>query len=154
MITPRWIQRELKLIHPMYFAIFNPHVRTKTSMSYGKGRWQIRKWIGAYPKKLDLWDTSASKNIMTICKETYNSDKGLHDTGYEEIDMRVIYAIRKSHWWKLNWKEKIADMDWRNEKMERDAIKELDYQSRHISKLVWRKLHEPTVILSGKEWKV
>jgi len=151
MICPNYIQKELKKIDGTYFAVFNPCV--KGGMSNGKGRWEVRKWIGVHPKRLDLWDTDMSEVIMVICKEEM-TDEGLIDAGYEDVDRRIITAIGKSHYWKLDYKKKIADLDWHNEKMEREANSELEYQSKYVAKRVWRGLHEPTVHLSGKEWKV
>jgi len=137
-IAPRYIQKELSLINSMYFGVYNPE----------KHRWQIRKWKGVYPKKLSLW-REFSENILTIRREEM-TDEGLIDAGYMEIDMRTIDAIRKSHWWKLQWKKKIAEMDWRNEKRERQAQEQMEYESKYAAKRIWRAMHEPTVHQSGK----
>ena len=151
MIAPYYIQKELGLIDKNYFAVYNPQV--KGGMSTNKGRWQVRKWIGVYPKRLDLWDTDMSEAIMTICKEEM-SDRGLVDAGYEDIDERVTTAIRESHWWKLRWKKKIEAVDWHNEKLERQANAELDYQSKYVARRAWHIEREPTVHLSGKDWRI
>jgi hypothetical protein len=90
---------------------------------------------------------------MTVCKEEM-TENGLEDVGYEALDMRVVTAIKKSHWWKLQWKKKIEEIDFRNEQKKRKADLEIDYQSKHVAKKIWRHLHEPTVTLSGKSWKV
>ena len=154
MICPRYITQELKAIDSMYFAVFNPCIIERKSMSAGRGRWQVRKWVGNRPKRLDLWNCYGySEVIMTICKEEM-TDRGLTDVGYEDIDRRVIDAIRESHWWKSDWKRKVADIDWNNEKLERQANAELDYQSKYVAKRVWRSWREPTINLSGKEWKI
>ncbi len=148
MITPNYITQELKAIDSMYFAVFNPYV--KNGMSAKKGRWQVRKWIGVFPKRLDLWNCHGySEIIMTICKEDM-TDRGLVDVGYEDIDRRAIDAIRASHWWKSDWKRKVADIDWRNERMVRATNAELDYQSKYVAKRVWRNWKEPTINLDGK----
>lgn len=143
MLTPNWVQKELSLINPMYFAVYNPE----------EGRWQIRKWAGIFPKKHSLWK-EFSENILTICKEEYTDTSGLQDVGYMNIDMRTIDAIRESHWWKLDYKRKIQELDMRNEKRDRQSSEELDYEGRYAAKRIWRNLHEPTVHLSGKEWRV
>lgn len=154
MLTPRYIREELKLIDSLYFAVFNPHIRDRKSMSYGRGRWQIRKWIGTTPKRLDLWSCHGrSKIIFTICREEM-TDMGLVDAGYKELDRRVITAIQKSNYWKAQWKEKIAEMDFRNERQRRLANSELDYQSAYFAKKMWRFKHEPTINLSGKRFKI
>lgn len=132
----------------MYFLIYNPRIRERKNMSYGKGRWQVRKWVGIYPRKLSLWNTDMSEVIMTICKEEM-SENGLIDAGYEKVDIRVIDAIRESHWFLLKAKEKVAAMDWRNEKRVRFINDELDYQSKYVAKRVWRDWREPTVNLDG-----
>ena len=152
MLAPDYIQRGLRGIDSMYFAIFNPCILDRKSMSAGRGRWQVRKWGGIHPKRLDLWDTE-SEVIMTICKEEM-TDRGLVDPGYEEMDIRVVTAIRKSNHWKNQWKKKIAELDWSNEKLERQANDELDYQSKYVARQAWHMEREPTVNLSGKEWKV
>jgi len=153
MLAPAYIQRELQLIDPLYFIVYNPCITDGINMSFGKGRWQIRMWSGVYPKRLDLWNTDASEDILTICEEEFTQERGLHDTGYLEISMADIHAIRKSHWWKLRWKEKIAALDERNDKKETASDEELNYQSKYVAKRIWRHLHEPTVNLSGKEWE-
>ncbi len=142
MTAQSFIQRELRLIDKNYFAIYNDTKR----------RWQIRKWLGIYPRKLYLWK-EFSENILTIRKEEM-SDEGLRDIGYEGIDMRVIHAIRESHWWKLKWKQKIAEMDFRNARKEKQMMEQFDYESKYAAKRVWRSMHEPTVHLSGKSWRV
>ena len=150
MLTPIYIQKGLGLIDKCYFAVFNPRVRG--GMSANRGRWQVRKWKGGYPKRLDLWNTDMSEVIMTICKEAVTEASGLIDVGYEEMDRRVITAIRKSNWWKLDYKRKIADMDWRNEKKERQANAQLEYEAKAASKSIYRVMHEPQVYGSGKDW--
>ena len=149
-----YIQEELKLIDRQYFAIFNPRIRDRKSMSYGRGRWQIRKWTGVRPKRLDLaFCYGYSEIIFTVCQESVTNE-GLVDVGYEALDRRVITAIRKSNYFKNKWKQKLAAMDWRNEKKRRFAEAELEYESRYAAKRIWRNLHEPTVHLSGKEGRV
>ena len=139
MIAPRYIQRELAGIDSLYFGVFNPRIRDRKNMSYGKGRWQIRRWTGVSPKRLDLWDCHGySDIIMTICKEEM-SDGGLIDAGYEEIDRRVITAIRESNHWMADYKRKIAEIDWNNENLERRAKAEFEYESRYVAKSLWRK---------------
>jgi len=154
MIACNLIQRELRLIDSMYFAVYNPHISDGKSMSCGKGRWQVRKWAGVFPKRLDLWDCYGySEVVYTMCKEEM-TDLGLVDAGYRQMDMRAIADIRKSDWFLANWEREIAEMDWRNEKRSRFEEAELDYQSQYYAKRIWRVRHEPTIILSGKEWRI
>ena len=153
MNVPLWVKKELEMINPMYFAVFNPCIQDRKNMSCGKARWQLKKWNGVFPKNIRLWDTDECELIITICKESV-TENGLVDAGYEEVDMRAIDAIRESHWWKLDWKRKIAELDWRNERKERFAESELNYQSKYVAKRIWRSRHEPTVHLSGKKWKI
>jgi len=138
----------------MYFAIFNPYVRD-SKISYGKGRWQIRMWKGTYPKRLDLWNTDASEVILTICNEQFSEVMGGYDAGYEEIDQRVITAIRKSNWWKNQWKKKVAEIDWSNELLERQANQRLEDESKMVAKRIWHADREVDVFLDGKceAWK-
>jgi len=150
MNVPYYIQKELDLVNPMYFAVFNPYVQG--GMSNGRGRWQIRKWKGVYPKRLDLWNTDMSEVIFTICKETM-TENGLIDDGYQEIDNRAIIAMRESHWWKIQWKKRVEDIDWKNEKRQRQADAELEYQAKYMAKKIWRIQREPTICLGGKEWR-
>lgn len=137
MICPQYIKKELSLIDSTYFAVYNPE----------KHRWQIRKWKGVYPKRLSLW-REFSENILTIRREEM-TDEGLIDAGYMDIDMRTIDAIRQSHWWKLKWKQNIQELDWRNERKERQAQSQFEYESRYAAKRIWRAMHEPTVHQSG-----
>lgn len=152
MLAQSYLQRELRGIDSMYFTVFNPCIVDRKSMSAGRGRWQVRKWCGIFPKRLDLWNEE-SEVIITICKEEM-TDRGLVDAGYEDIDERVVSAIRKSHWWKLDYKRKLEAVDWNNEKLERQANAELDYQSKYVAGRAWHMEREPTVHLSGKEWRV
>jgi uncharacterized protein YdaT len=138
MTVLNFIQRELRLINEMYFCVYNPE----------KGRWQVRKWQGIFPKRLSLW-REFSENILTIRREKM-TDEGLVDDGYMDMDMRTVDAIRASHWWKLRWKKKIAEMDWRNEMREQKADEEMEYQSKYTARRIWRHMHEPTVHQSGK----
>jgi len=153
MKASRLIQSELKLIDGLYFAVYNPHISDRKSMSCGKGRWQVRKWIGVIPKRLGLWDCGYSEVIYTICKEEM-TDLGLVDTGYRPMDMRAITDIRESDWFLDNWEREIAEMDWRNEKRIRFEGTELDYQSKYYAKKIYRIRNEPTINLSGKEWRI
>ena len=150
MNAPRYIQKELKAIDSLFFAVYNPYV--ESGMSYGRGRWQVRKWRGVHPKRHDLWDIE-SDVIMTLCKEEV-TDEGLVDVGYEKIDRRVITAIGESNYWKANYKKKLQEIDWNNENLERKAKVELEYESRYMAKSIWRKMKEPTVFLNGKSWKI
>ena len=154
MSAPKYIIQGLEAIDSQFFAVFNPCIKERKNMSFGKGRWQIRKWNGIHPERLDLWDCYGySDVIMTICREEVTED-GLIDAGYEEMDWRVVTAIRESNYWKAQWKKKIADMDWRNEKRERQAQAQFNYETKYAAERIWRNYHEPTVHLSGKEWKV
>ena len=148
------MQRELRLIDGLYFAVYNPMITDGKSMSCGKGRWQIRKWVGCIPKRLSLWDCHEySEVIYTICIEEMTPD-GLIDSGYEPLDMRIIADIRKSDHWKANSKRELEEMDWRNERHGRFEEAELEYQTRYYAKKIWRIRREPTINLSGKEWEI
>jgi len=154
MNVSRFINKELKLIDSMYFCVFNPLIKDRKSMSWGKGRWQVRKWIGVFPKRLDLWDCYGySKAIITICREEI-TEEGLIDAGYKDVDRRVITAIQKSNYWKADYKRKLAAIDSHNERLERQGMEQLEYESKYAAKRIWRSLHEPTVHLSGKEWRI
>lgn len=153
MIAPSSIIQGLKAIDILLFAVFNPCIKEGKNMSFGKGRWQVRKWTGNIPKRLDLWNCYGySDVIFTICKEEM-TDEGLIDAGYKEMDMRVITAIKRSNHWKADYKKKIEDIDWNNEMLERKAKEQLEYESRYMAKKIWRNLNEPTVFLSGESWK-
>lgn len=141
MLTPKWFNKELELIDPMFFCIFNPSIE----------RWQIRKWKGVYPKALHLWDTDASELIFTVTIEDYTEDDGfIADAGYKDLDMSEIHAIRKSHWFKLKWKKRIAEIDWKNEMLERRANQRLEDESKMAAKAIWRHYREPTVDYGGR----
>jgi len=154
MLAPKYIREGLRAIDSLYFAVFNPQVKEPKSMSYGRGRWQVRKWVGTRPRRLDLWNCRGySEVILTICKEAYSQERGLYDAGYEEMDWRIITAIGESNYWKNQWKKKIADMDWQNERKRKQAEEQLEYESKYAAKKIWRWKHEPTVHLSGKSWR-
>lgn len=153
MITPLWFDKELKLIDPMYFAIFHPHIKSGTSS--GKARWQIRKWLGVFPKRKDLWDTDMSELIFTICDEQV-VDGGLEDVGFVDLNMEAIVAMRESHWWKLDWKRKVEAIDWNNEQLERKANITLEEEGRMAARRIWHANREKDVFLDGQcnRWRI
>lgn len=154
MTAPKYITQGLKAINSLYFAVYNPKINEPKNMSNGKARWQIRKWTGNNPKKLDLWNCYGySEVIMTICKEAV-TDEGLIDIDYQDLDVRVLTAIKKSDRWKEDYKRKIEEIDWNNESNERKARSECEYQSKYIAKKFFQQMNEPTVFLSGKEFLI
>lgn len=110
-------------------------------MSFGKARWQVRKWI-CRPQQPSMWNRSNSKTLFTICKEMFD-DRGLYDAGYKSIDIRAVQEIRESNQWKLKWKEEVAKIDYNNEMLERRANQRLKDESKMAAAAIWRNYHEP-----------
>lgn len=149
MYAERWIQKELELINPMYFAVLNPHIDERINPSYGEQRWQIRKWLGVFPKRMGLWNTDASETILTLCDEAL-VDGGIQDIGYVEIDMQAIHTIRESHWWKLRWKQEVAAIDWHNDQLEIKANASLEEEGKMAARRIWHANREKDVFLDGQ----
>lgn len=131
-----YIQKDLKCIDPNYFAVFN----------YKNKRWEIRKWLTQYPRRggRAYW-LDNSKLIFIVRQE----DEDGYDCGYEPLDMRVISALQKSHWFKLRWKKELARIDRNNERLTEQADREMELQSRDMARAIYKYYREPSVFLGG-----
>lgn len=129
-----YVQKELELIHPLYFSIFNEENQ----------RWHIRKWNSVFlaNHKIVNWKF-ASINILTIRKENETGS----DIGYMPLDMRAIKAVRLGLWGARNVKRIKQEVDNANQYNEEKADQELDYVSRYMAKNIWHKFQEPSVFI-------
>ena len=120
----RWIQRELKLINPLYFAVFD-----------GK-KWRIRKWQSIHPlnHRIECWQIN-SKNIMSV--------------PYGMLDRRAIDAVREGLWNALNAKKILLEIDRANDRQIYKAEIEDNLIARELAKSVWKHYREPSIFLNG-----
>ena len=124
MRAARWIQRELSLINPLYFAVWD------------KYQWRIRKWRSIHPlnHRIENW-LIASTNIMSI--------------PYEMLDRRAIDSVREGLWNALNAKKILQQIDAENDKQIYSAEIEDELIARELAKSVWHHYQEPTIFLNG-----
>ena len=137
MNAERYIQKELKCIHPAYFAVYN----------YENKRWEIRKWTGRKHKNPSRYDWMNNSKLIVIVRQ---EDEHGRDIGYEPLDMRIIKAIKKSNWLKVQWKERLVDkIDRNNERLMEQADAEIELLSRDMAREIYRYYREPRVFLGG-----
>ncbi|MBW1975272.1 MAG: hypothetical protein JRI45_06840 [Deltaproteobacteria bacterium] len=156
MLAPRYIQRELRLVHPDYFAVFDPHPRVivlddpdgvSLKVIDPFGRWLIRKWMRLFPidRRLDTWKFN-SGHILTITRENEIGQ----DIGYLSLDMRAVHAVKEGLYHARNAKKLLAKIDQHNSDLEEKNEQEDWYLHRYAAKCIWHRYREPTVVLGGK----
>jgi len=149
MKAPRYIQEELKLINPQYFAVHDPSPRLY-SVEEGfltvdtRGRWLIRKWKYTHPysQKLDTWRFNSTP-IMTLCQESATGQ----DIGYEPLDMRAVHSVRQGLYNARHAKELLLSIDKSNDDLVAKAEAEEEYIFRYAAKQIYKHFREPTVFL-------
>lgn len=126
-----WVQKELSLIDPLYFAVWDTP----------NWCWRVRKWTSTHPidHKLTLWE-SRSENVTKL-------------PIMEEFNMEFINSMREGLYWARNAKYLLQEIDESNARLEERENEEQDYMARFMAKEVYRIFREPRVILSGKEWQ-
>lgn len=138
MRAPNYIQKELNLIHPLYFAAFEPIMK----------RWHIRKWISFQPinHKIVHWK-QLSTNILTIRKE----DNVGNDIGYMPLDMRAVEAVKEGLYWARNAKKLLQEIDDANQGVVEKADEEDEYLHRYAAKRIWSHYREPSVFINRRK---
>lgn len=126
MRAERWIQHELRLINPLYFAVWDTE----------KNAWRIRKWQSIHPlnHRIDNW-RFASTGIMTV--------------PYELLDRRAIDAVREGLWNAINAKKILQQIDESNARLMEKAEVEDELLARELAKSIWHHYQEPTIYLNG-----
>ena len=124
MKAPGYIQRELKLIDPLYFAVYNRRTRM----------WNIRKWLCRNPINQVFWELNSNlvKRVVgneITAKDLFELREGLYNA------LRARYIARK--------------IDEHNMRLQEAADKEDDYQHRAAAKAIYHHYNEPTVCLGG-----
>lgn len=135
MKAERYIQRELKLINPLYFAIFNDKLK----------RWQIRKWDSVHPIRHRNWDINSSL-IKTIKRE----DEQGNDIGYKDLTALELKLLRMGFYWARNAKKLLDDIDTHNYYLEQKALEDEEYYARWAAKDIWRHYRHQRVFLGDK----
>lgn len=146
MLAPKYIQRELKAINPLYFAVFDSRPRFANMKVDKDGRWLIRKWKTTHPlqQRIENWKFM-SLPILTI----KNEDQNGRDIGYCQLDMRAIHTIKEGLYNARIAKTILAKIDEANDTMVAKEDEEYEYQLRAAAKRVWHRYREPTVFLGG-----
>ena len=140
MHTPEYINREMGLINPLYFVVFNPHIAKR------EGRWQVRKWDSHFARtdRNRCWQLN-SLPILTIRKEGESGG----DAGYHPLDMRAVHAVKAGLAAARRAKEIALEVDAHNERLRQYWEDEEEYIYRYAAKTMWHHFREPTVILGG-----
>ena len=142
MDAPLWIQRDLRLISPNYFAVYSEPTR----------RWQVRKWVNmSYVPKLGRTTDWRDKSelILVVRKEDYIGN----DIGYQDLDIRVIETIQEGLYHARNMKQLVQEVDRANDKREENFSRTQEELARDMATQIWHKMREPTVYLGGKSWQ-
>ena len=137
-----WIQRDLRLISPNYFAVYSEPTR----------RWQVRKWVNmSYVPKLGRTTDWRDKSelILVVRKEDYIGN----DIGYQDLDIRVIKTIEEGLYHARNMKQLVQEVDRANDKREENFSRTQEELARNMATRIWHKFQEPTVYLGGKSWQ-
>lgn len=142
MLAEGYVQKELGLINPLYFATYD----NTPQHSDGRGRWHIRKWKSVFlaNHRISNW-RFASINILTLRKE----DETGNDIGYRPLDIRAVKTVQEGLYWAKRAKILARKIDDSNQYMEENAEQEMGYISRYMAKRIWHYYREPTIILGG-----
>lgn len=126
MRAERWIQHELQLTNPLYFAAWDSVTHT----------WRIRKWRSIHPlnHRIRNWQF-ASLPIMTV--------------GETMLDRRAIEAVREGLWNSVHAKMILQKIDKDNARQYESADVEDELLARELAKSIWHHYREPTIFLNG-----
>lgn len=120
MHVPEWFARDLSLIHPKYFAVFDEHSRT----------WRIRKWKTHTPRP-HTWDVD-SKQICIV--------------HYFNLDMRILEDLKRGLYNARHAKKLLQEVDSANARQIEQSDIEQEYVSRYMAKCIYKHFREPMVI--------
>lgn len=123
MIAPLYLKNELKLVHPLYFPVYDD--RNKI--------WRIRKWLSINPMnhKLNTWQFN-STNILNVGKE---------------INMKAVESVRRGLWGARFGKRLLQEVDESNARLIEQNEANVDYATRYIAKNIWAKYRHPRVFV-------
>jgi len=133
MEVPSYIDKELSLINPKYFAVFDRQ----------KKRWRVRKWDSMTRRR--NWREN-SEAIFTVKKENAKGD----DIGYSPIDMRTVATMRLGFYNARNAVRLLQEIDAANDSIVRKGDAETDYLMRNGAKRIWHNYQEPSVYMNQK----
>lgn len=141
MKAERYFQKELQLISPLYFAVWD-----NTKRPDGRGRWQIMKWNSVHPinHSLEHWRLRSTR-IMTVKKESPERQ----DDGYMPLDSRVLHEIRKGLYWAQNMKTLFQSMDRADNTAEVTHERNRELEARDAANSAWRYFREPFFDMGG-----
>jgi len=118
-MIPNWFKKELSLINPKYFAIYDE--RRKIVF--------IRKWLTNFARPR-TWRTDSEM----ICK-----------VGYSKLDGRILHNLRKGLYWARHVKQLVQQLDTDNADMVEKSDIEHEYISRYMAKRIWSYYKEKTL---------
>lgn len=141
MKVQRYFQKELRLINPLYFAVWDDRKRPD-----GRGRWQIQKWNSVHPinHSVSRWRLR-SKRIMTVKKESPHRQ----DDGYMPLDSRVLHSIREGLYGAINMKALFLKMDRADSTDEVTNERNRDLEAREEALTVWGHYREHFFDMGG-----
>jgi len=146
MLTPQWFQRELSLINNDYFCVFD----LLENPIDNEGLWVIRKWKFKNPISRQLYSWRENSTPIMVIHDT---DIWTGELRYKRLDMSIVSSIREGQYWARRGLELAYKVDADNARLMEQAEAEEDYIHRYAAKKLWKLNREPTINLSGKEWR-
>jgi len=126
-----WFDRELRLVDPWYFAMYNPLKR----------KWEMRRNVFRL-KNMAHWsdlDKLAHSTFVRSCKHL-------------EPVAQDLYLLRRGLYNARHAREILRQVDESNRALTIAADAENTYQHRAAAAAIYHHYNEPTVHLSGKEF--
>ena len=132
--APNYIQRELKVINPLYFAVWD------NARKY----WRIVKKKSWYSKERN-WRFDS----VPILKILDNKD--LHaEAKYKALDMRTIHMMKEGFYNARKAMEISRAIDNYNEALDEKANEDARYIGRETANDIWRHFREKTIDMGGR----
>lgn len=135
--APRYIQEELRTINPLYFAVWDN----------ARKFWRVVKKRYNSSKRRNWRFDSVPIMRVQDTKDLYVYRK------YQALNMSVINAMKEGFYNARKAKEISAAIDRNNEALEEKANADARYIGRDTGRSIWKHFREPSIFLSGKQWK-
>jgi len=121
-----WFDRDLRLVDPHYFSMYNPLRR----------RWEMRRNVFNLKHMLNWADLDKLwfSTFVRACK-------------HREPVSQDLYLLRRGLYWARHGRDLARQVDEANRKLEIIADAEETYQHRAAAKAAWHHFKEPTVAI-------
>ncbi len=126
MNIPDYFQKELKLIHPDFFAVYN----------YCTNRYEIRCWDESH-NAWDIKDHEACSRKSWLRLGVSVRDEDDRDIGFKPLDQRVLFALKKSEKESQDPERMLREVDEANEANEAKIDRNIDQHFRDMANDIW-----------------